>query len=120
TDINGQPIKGIRLIAVNPPRMPSPPTKTDGRTAIFVPDYKEGKPISLELYDAPKGMILFPPMPPVPPSRCRTIMTTPPEPAEIFLVARSQKSLLRTPRAITTIVSTLLEDTLGRSFSKGA
>jgi tetratricopeptide (TPR) repeat protein len=119
TDINGQPIKGIRLIAVIPPRMPSQPTNGEGRTRILVPNYKEGKPISLELFEAPKNLILFPPTPPVPPSRCKTIMTTPPEPAEIILVTRGQKILLQSSRAITTIVSTLLENTFERSFSKG-
>jgi tetratricopeptide (TPR) repeat protein len=119
TDINGQPIRGIRLIAVTPPRMPSKPTNIEGTTKILVPNYKEGKPISLELFEAPKNLILFPPVPPIPPSRCKTIMTAPPEPAEITLVARGQKILLQSPRAITTIVSSLLENTFERSLEKG-
>jgi tetratricopeptide (TPR) repeat protein len=119
TDINGQPIKGIRLIAVTPPRMPSKPTNSEGITQILVPNYKEGKPISLELFEAPKNLILFPPIPPVPPSRCKTIMTAPPDLAEITLVTRGQKILLQSPRAITTIVSSLLETTFERSFKKG-
>ena len=120
TDLADRPIKGVRLIPVIPPKMPSEPTDPDGRTKLKVARYQVGKPISLELFDAPKGVILFPPIAPVPPSRCKAIMTAPPDPADIILVPRSQIEILQSSRGITKIVSALLESTLKRSFRKGA
>ncbi len=113
-DAAGKPVRKIRVIPVEPPRMPSRPTKSDGTTELLLPHYKVGNSFYVELFDAPRNLTFLPPLPPVPPSRCRTVMPTPPEPAELIVNKRGQR--LTSSRALTTITSAILE----KSFAKFA